>query len=90
VTTQVPGKGGNSNAKATDFPLVAQLPTNLACTGTVAGQQNVCIVRCENPVGPFGGCVPVQAVANNAAGGQVAAAGGCNQQKKRSVKMFIA
>jgi hypothetical protein len=89
VTANVPGKNGNSNAKATDFPLVAQLPANLACTGTVAGQQNVCIVRCENPVGPFGGCVPVQAVANNVAGGQNGANGGCTPQK-RSVKTFIA
>lgn len=30
------------------------------CTGNVAGQENVCMVRCQNPEGPFGGCVPVQ------------------------------
>jgi len=67
VTTQVPGKKGNSNAKATDFPLVAQMPADLTCNGTVAGQANVCIVRCQNPVGPFGGCVPVQVAAAPAA-----------------------
>ncbi|CAI4211650.1 unnamed protein product [Parascedosporium putredinis] len=41
------------------------------CTGTVAGQDNVCLVRCQNPAraGPFGGVVPVQMAdaANNAA-----------------------
>lgn len=54
----------------TDFPLNAAIPANQACTGTVAGQQNVCLVRCQNPAraGPFGGVVPVQmAGANNTA-----------------------
>lgn len=43
-------------------PLTAQVPANQACTGTVAGQDNVCMVRCQNPAlaGPFGGVVPVQ------------------------------
>ncbi|KAK0653428.1 hypothetical protein DIS24_g6077 [Lasiodiplodia hormozganensis] len=52
--------------------LVADMPAGMSCTGTVAGQTNVCMVRCQNPAraGPFGGCVPVQqsgAGANNAA-----------------------
>ena len=37
------------------------------CTGNVAGQQGVCMVRCQNPQGPFGGCVPVQMGANSTA-----------------------
>lgn len=28
--------------------------------GNVAGINNVCMVRCQNPQGPFGGCVPIQ------------------------------
>lgn len=46
----------------TDFPLRAQIPADQACTGTVAGQNNVCLVRCQNAAraGPFGGVVPVQ------------------------------
>lgn len=42
--------------------MVAQIPANQACTGTVAGQENVCMVRCQNDAGagPFGGVVPVQ------------------------------
>ncbi|KAK5280761.1 hypothetical protein LTR40_005889, partial [Exophiala xenobiotica] len=43
-------------------PLTAQVPAGQTCTGTVAGQDNVCMVRCQNPAlaGPFGGVVPVQ------------------------------
>jgi hypothetical protein len=62
VTQQVPGNNGRSRARATDIPLKAAIPAGTSCTGTVAGQQNVCMVRCQNPAraGPFGGCVPVQ------------------------------
>ncbi|KAF2502769.1 hypothetical protein BU16DRAFT_554808 [Lophium mytilinum] len=63
VTANVPGKKGRDNDGATtDFPLTAAVAANQTCTGTVAGQSNVCMVRCENPAraGPFGGCVPVQ------------------------------
>ncbi|OBT56770.1 hypothetical protein VE04_03722 [Pseudogymnoascus sp. 24MN13] len=63
VTTNVPGRRGNDrNGAETDFPLVANVAATQTCTGTVAGQENVCMVRCQNPAraGPFGGCVPVQ------------------------------
>ncbi|KAL8372415.1 hypothetical protein RB595_001966 [Gaeumannomyces hyphopodioides] len=63
VTTTPPGQNSrNRQGAATDFPLVAQLSANQACTGTVAGQENVCLVRCQNAAraGPFGGVVPVQ------------------------------
>lgn len=48
--------------EASDFPLVAAIPATQNCTGTVAGQDNVCLVRCQNDAraGPFGGVVPVQ------------------------------
>jgi hypothetical protein len=51
VSTQVPGneRGRNRDGEETDFPLVADIPANQECTGTVAGQSNVCMVRCENP-----------------------------------------
>ncbi|KAF2839919.1 hypothetical protein M501DRAFT_1016003 [Patellaria atrata CBS 101060] len=65
VTQQVPGnRGRERDGEATDFPLTAQMPAGVTCTGTVAGQTGVCMVRCENPAraGPFGGCVPVQMV----------------------------
>lgn len=41
---------------------MAAIPQNQQCTGTVAGQENVCMVRCQNDAnaGPFGGVVPVQ------------------------------
>ncbi|KAF1815025.1 hypothetical protein P152DRAFT_505931 [Eremomyces bilateralis CBS 781.70] len=63
VTENVPGeRGRNRQGETTDFPLTAAIPADQTCTGTVAGQENVCMVRCENPAraGPFGGCVPIQ------------------------------
>ncbi|KAH8110391.1 hypothetical protein DFH11DRAFT_1514409 [Phellopilus nigrolimitatus] len=56
VTTNVPGKNSLSTAKATDFPLVAQMPAGATCTGGANG--NACLVRCRNSAiaGPFGGC----------------------------------
>ncbi|EJC99890.1 uncharacterized protein FOMMEDRAFT_93383 [Fomitiporia mediterranea MF3/22] len=57
VTTNVPGKNSRSNAKATDFALVAQMPAGATCTGGANG--DACLVRCRNAAraGPFGGCV---------------------------------
>ncbi|KAI1757607.1 hypothetical protein F4782DRAFT_135757 [Xylaria castorea] len=63
VTTTPPGKNSrNREGAATDFPLVAAIPDDQNCTGTVAGQDNTCLVRCKNAAraGPFGGVVPVQ------------------------------
>ncbi|KAK4193821.1 hypothetical protein QBC35DRAFT_458088 [Podospora australis] len=74
VTQNVPGRNSrNRQGESTDFPLTASIPANQACTGTVAGQDNVCLVRCQNSAraGPFGGVVPVQM-----AGGAAAAAAG--------------
>jgi hypothetical protein len=74
VTTDVPGTNGRSNAANADFPLVADLGTT-TCTGTVGGLTNVCIVKCANPAGPFGGNIPVQQVGGAAATGAGAATG---------------
>jgi hypothetical protein len=64
VTQNIDGnaRGRNNDQQMQDLPLTAAVPADMACTGTVAGQSNVCMVRCENPAraGPFGGCVPVQ------------------------------
>ncbi|KAJ4011048.1 1,3-beta-glucanosyltransferase gas1 [Fusarium irregulare] len=64
VTTNVEGndRGRNRDGEMGDFPLVASIPAGQECTGTVAGENNVCLVRCQNPAraGPFGGVVPVQ------------------------------
>lgn len=57
VITQVPGRNGRSQAKAQDFPLEVQMPAAMACEGGPNG--DACIVRCRNPVGPFGSCVAV-------------------------------
>jgi len=59
VTQDVPGFGfqGLSLATSRDFPLTVQMPEGMTCEGTVAGVQNVCIVRVRNgaAAGPFGG-----------------------------------
>ncbi|AEO66255.1 uncharacterized protein THITE_34861 [Thermothielavioides terrestris NRRL 8126] len=59
VTQDVPGSGvaGLSLATTTDFPLKVQMPAGMTCDGTVAGVNNVCIVRVRNNAlaGPFGG-----------------------------------
>ncbi|KAF1935880.1 hypothetical protein EJ02DRAFT_483252 [Clathrospora elynae] len=64
VTQNLAGnaRGRNGDTAMQDLPLTASIPAGTACTGTVAGQSNVCMVRCQNPAraGPFGGCVPVQ------------------------------
>ncbi|KAI0517024.1 hypothetical protein F5B22DRAFT_143652 [Xylaria bambusicola] len=70
VTTTPPGRNSrNREGAATDFPLVAAIPDNQECTGTVAGQDNACLVRCMNAAraGPFGGVVPVQIAGGSAA-----------------------
>ncbi|KAF8751606.1 hypothetical protein RHS01_08533 [Rhizoctonia solani] len=65
ILTNVPGENSRSNAKATDFPLVAQMPAGTTCTGGPNG--DACVVRCRNAAraGPFGGCTAV----TNAVGG---------------------
>ncbi|EGY17069.1 hypothetical protein VD0002_g330 [Verticillium dahliae] len=63
VTTTPPGQNSRNRGGAqTDFPMVAAIPADQTCTGTVAGQDQVCLVRCQNAAraGPFGGVVPVQ------------------------------
>ncbi|EJT71322.1 hypothetical protein GGTG_10581 [Gaeumannomyces tritici R3-111a-1] len=59
VTKDVPGFGiqGLSLATSTEFPLEVQMPAGMTCEGTVAGVQNVCVVRVRNGAGagPFGG-----------------------------------
>ncbi|SZF01261.1 unnamed protein product [Blumeria hordei] len=71
VATNVPGKNSRSKAKAEDFPLTAKVAADQTCTGSVAGMDNICMVRCNNQAnaGPFGGCVPVQMMTAGAAGG---------------------
>jgi len=59
VTQDVPGFGfqGLSLATSRDFPLTVQMPAGMTCEGTVAGVDNVCVVRVRNgaAAGPFGG-----------------------------------
>jgi len=70
VTQNLEGneRGRNRDGEETDFPLTAAIPADQECTGEVAGQENVCLVRCQNPAraGPFGGVVPVQMASANA------------------------
>ncbi|KAG8743813.1 hypothetical protein FRC10_011361 [Ceratobasidium sp. 414] len=71
IITNVPGVNGlSTKTKKSDLPLVAQMPVGIKCTGGPNG--NACLVRCRNPVGPFGGCAAVA----TAGGGKAASAGG--------------
>ncbi|KAI1089093.1 hypothetical protein F5B19DRAFT_388757 [Rostrohypoxylon terebratum] len=68
VVQSPPGKNSRDrDGNETDFPLTAAIPEDQTCTGTVAGQDNACLVRCQNGAraGPFGGVVPVQMVNGN-------------------------
>ncbi|EUC33085.1 hypothetical protein COCCADRAFT_63684, partial [Bipolaris zeicola 26-R-13] len=80
VTQNLPGndRGRNRDTQLQDQPLTATVPAGMTCTGTVAGQTNVCMVRCQNPAraGPFGGCVPVQMAGAAAAAPAAGAAAG--------------
>ncbi|KAM4063794.1 CAS1 protein [Hirsutella rhossiliensis] len=79
VTTNLPGnrQGLNPPTNKQDQPLKVQIPAGQQCTGTAAGQQNVCMVRCQIPAqaGPFGGVVPVQMTAAAAAAPAAGVAG---------------
>ncbi|KAH7319842.1 hypothetical protein B0I35DRAFT_408591 [Stachybotrys elegans] len=59
VTQDVPGFGfqGLSLATNTEFPVTVQMPQGMTCDATVAGVDNVCVVRVRNGAGagPFGG-----------------------------------
>jgi hypothetical protein len=57
VTENVPGQRSLSLATSTDFPVKVQMPAGMTCSGSVAGVENVCVVRLQNDAraGPFGG-----------------------------------
>jgi hypothetical protein len=65
-----------------DFPFAATIPAGTTCSGTVAGQSNVCLVKIVNPsgAGPFGGVIAMQmagtgaAASNSTAGAATASA----------------
>jgi hypothetical protein len=52
-----------------DYPFAATMPAGTSCTGTVAGQSNVCLVKIVNPsnAGPFGGVIAVQMAGSSSA-----------------------
>ncbi|KAI1131433.1 hypothetical protein F5Y10DRAFT_275487 [Nemania abortiva] len=90
VTTTPPGRNSrNRDGAATDFPLVAAIPDDQTCTGTVAGQDNACLVRCMNDAnaGPFGGVVPVQ-MAGASTGNSTTARRALAAAMKRSTAPF--
>ncbi|KAH8631653.1 cell surface protein [Alternaria alternata] len=61
VTQDVPGLGvqGISLATNTEFAMKVQMPAGMTCDATVAGVNNVCVMRVRNgaAAGPFGGSV---------------------------------
>lgn len=56
VTQNVPGLvAGISTTTTTDFPVKVQMPQGMTCSGTVAGAENVCVVKMQNatPAGQY-------------------------------------
>ncbi|KAF2650071.1 hypothetical protein K491DRAFT_667854 [Lophiostoma macrostomum CBS 122681] len=50
-----------------DFPFQIQVPAGTNCTGSVAGQKNVCFMKIanKNKAGPFGGVIAFQITSSN-------------------------
>lgn len=72
ITQNMPGDRGRSGASnMSRFPLTTIIPNSQQCNGKLAGQDSVCLVRCQNAAegGPFGGVVPVQLREGGAAQG---------------------
>lgn len=57
-----------------DYPIKIQMPAGMSCTGTVAGQSGVCMVKIANPsgAGPFGGVCAFQMAGAGGANGTAA------------------
>ncbi|KZL83281.1 cas1 appressorium specific protein [Colletotrichum incanum] len=70
-----------------DFPMAFAVPDGLSCSGTMGGQNNVCLVKIanNNNAGPFGGVVPMQIVSAGGAAANPAAPAGA-PPAKRSVE----
>lgn len=58
-----------------DYPFKATMPAGMTCSGTVAGQSGVCLVKIVNPsgAGPFGGVIAVQMAGGASAANTTAA-----------------
>lgn len=70
-----------------DYPFAATMPAGTTCSGTVAGQSGVCLVKIVNPsnAGPFGGVIAVQ-MAGAGAGASTAAAPAANSAAAKASK----
>ncbi|KAF9697663.1 hypothetical protein EKO04_004036 [Ascochyta lentis] len=60
-----------------DYPIAIQVPPGMTCSGTAAGQKNVCFMKIanSNKAGPFGGVIAFQMTGGAAAGNTTAPAG---------------
>ncbi|KAJ8069367.1 hypothetical protein OCU04_003021 [Sclerotinia nivalis] len=52
-----------------DYPIKVSMPAGMSCTGSVGGQENVCLVKLANPsgAGPFGGVAAFQMASTSSA-----------------------
>ena len=94
MITDVPGApvGGLSLTTTTDFPIQVQMPAGMTCSGTVAGVQNVCVVRVKNAAlaGPFGGSAAFTQETGAAKGATSGNATAATNKKRDSVISFRA
>ncbi|KAH6648406.1 hypothetical protein BKA67DRAFT_363282 [Truncatella angustata] len=65
-----------------DYPMAFSVPAGTTCQGSMAGQENVCLVKIANSnnAGPFGGVIAIQ----------MAGASASNSTTKREAKNFSA
>jgi hypothetical protein len=76
-----------------DYPFQATMPAGMSCSGTVAGQSNVCLVKIVNPSGdgPFGGVIAVQMASGASAGNTTSAAAvGASTSSTKAARMVSA
>lgn len=66
-------------------PLVVNIDAGTACTGALGAVNSVCLVKCQNPAGPFGGVVPIQ-IAGGGGGGGGKANNKAGKKDQRSLK----
>ena len=88
MIADVPGTvAGLSGTTTTDFPIKVQMPAGMACSGTVAGQSGVCVVRVKNSAltGPFGG----SAVFTQDAGAASATTGNATAAAKSDINIAL-
>ena len=75
-----------------DYPFSATMPVGMSCTGTVASQSGVCLVKIVNlsGAGPFGGVVAIQMAAGASAAANTTSAVEASHKPAKAGRMVSA